>query len=201
MNAELFFIYDSHCPWSYAASSLVNVISKNYPDIKLNLWHCARYEGDELVSKQTIDDVVNFSECKFSSHYLDKLSLEKDSTISANLLAWTQTKVPHLTLPLLNALQEKHFQQGIALTSESDFSDIINELKISPPNKIFNNEKLTKEAEMTLHAIFELQEVIQTSAIPAVLLAVGDNLTLLNHNLYLQEPSSIVEAIKLELNK
>lgn len=50
-----------------------------------------------------------------------------------------------------------------------------------------------------MHYIFDMQDVIGTKAIPALLLAVNDNLTLLNHNMYLLEPKAIVEAIKSEL--
>lgn len=199
MSAELFFIYDSHCPWSYAATPLINAIAIALPDIQLNLWHSARYEGDELINQHTLDAVSDDSNIEFSSPYLDKVALEKDSTISANLLAWTQSKSPQLVLPLLNAIQEQHFQRGNPLTSEHDFTDIINTLKISPPTKVFNNKKLAKDAEMTIHSILQLQEIIETSAIPALLLAVDDNLIMLNHNFYLKQPESIVEAIILEL--
>ena len=199
MNAELFFIYDSHCPWSYATTSLVNCIAKAFPEMPLNLGHSARYEGDELIEKQTLDSVISDSNIEFSDKYISQLNQEKDSTVSANILAWAQTKAPQLSLPLLNAIQESHFQQGLALTNESDFSEIINEFKISPPNKVFNNNKLTKDAEIIVHDTFEFQELINTSAIPALLIAVEDNLILLNHNLYLKSPESIVEAIELEL--
>ena len=37
----LYFIYDSHCPWSYATTPLVNAISEAYPEMNLNLMHCA----------------------------------------------------------------------------------------------------------------------------------------------------------------
>ena len=43
---ELFYIYDTHCPWSYATTKLTNEIAKAFPQIKINLWHCANYEGD-----------------------------------------------------------------------------------------------------------------------------------------------------------
>ena len=201
MSAELYFIYDSHCPWSYAATSLVNCISNAYPEMSLNLWHSARYEGDELIEKRTIDTVISDANFTFSTEYINTLDQEKDSTISANLIAWAQLKTPHLVLPLLNSIQKKHFQQGLALTTKSDFTDIINEFKISPPDKVFNNKKLTKDAAFIVHDIFEFQEVINTTAIPALLIAVDDNLTLLDHSLYLQQPESIIEAINLELNK
>jgi len=199
MNAELFFIYDSHCPWSYATTPLVNCIAKAFPEMPLNLRHSARYEGDELIEQHTVNSVINDSNVEFSDNYIKQLAQEKDSTVSANIMAWAQAKVPHLSLPLLNAIQNSHFQQGLALTCESDFSEIISEFKISPPNKVFNNNKLTKDAENIIHDTFEFQELINTSAIPALLIAVEDNLILLNHNLYLKNPEAIVEAIQLEL--
>jgi protein-disulfide isomerase-like protein with CxxC motif len=201
MNAELFFIYDTHCPWSYATTSLVNCISAAFPEMPLNLLHSARYEGDELINQLTLDAIINDSNIRFSSNYIDELSQEKDSTLSANLLAWTQSKSPQLVLPLINAIQKQHFEQGLALTTESDFADIINEYKISPPSKVFNNNKLTKDAESIVHHVFEFQELINTTAIPALLLAVENQLILLNHNLYLTQPESVIEAINLEINK
>jgi protein-disulfide isomerase-like protein with CxxC motif len=201
MNAELFFIYDTHCPWSYATTSLVNCISEAFPEMKLNLFHSARYEGDELITPLTLDAIVNDSNTTFSASYIDNLTQEKDSTISANLLAWAQVKAPQLVLPLINTIEKLHFEKGLALTTEVDFIDIITEYKISPPSKVFNNDKLTKEAESIIHHITEFQELMNTDAIPALLLAVEDNLILLNHNLYLKQPECIVEAINLEFNK
>ena len=54
---------------------------------------------------------------------------------------------------------------------------------------------------MQLEEIFSLQEIINTEAIPALLLAVNDQLILLNHSFYLTQPETIVEAVQLELNK
>lgn len=200
MNAELFFIYDSHCPWSYATTALVNNIQSAFPEMSINLFHCARYEGDELISTETINAVSRDSTMTFNDQYKSSLSKEKDSTLAANILSWVQVKVPHLALPLLNAIQTKHFEEAVEFTTQADFDEIITQLKLSPPNKVFNNTKLTKDAEVIIHEIFELQDIINTTAIPALLLAVNDNLILLNHNLYLTHPESIVEAVKLELN-
>jgi len=61
------------------------------------------------------------------------------------------------------------------------------------------SNKLTKDAEFAIHDIFEIQEIIGTQAIPAMLLACNENLVLLNHNLYLESPESIIDAVKLEL--
>lgn len=199
MSVELFFIYDTHCPWSYATTTLVNEIAQAFPTCKVNLLHSARYEGDERISPQTINLVSESSQVTFSPAYIKNIPHEKDSTIAANIMSWAQQKTPQLILPLLNAIQEKHFQQGLELTSPEDFFDIIEEFKISPPNKVLSVDKLTKDAESNIHHIFELQDIIETEAIPVLMLANNDNLILLNHHLYLQEPKSIIAAIELEL--
>ncbi|AOW75972.1 MAG: putative protein-disulfide isomerase [Colwellia sp.] len=201
MSTELFFIYDTHCPWSFATTSLVKEIADAYPNITLNLWHSAHYEGDEKVSRKTIDAVEDDANIEFSHEYVKTLNVEKDSTLSANLIGWVSQKVPHLTLELIEAIQKQHFEQGTAFTHESDFQPIIDELKLSPPAKVFKEGKIAKEAEFVLQEIYDFQEYIGTKAIPALLIAHNENLTLLNHNLYLQNPSAIIEAVELELAK
>ena len=47
MHPELYFIYDSHCPWSYAATPLVNALSENFPELEIHHWHCAHYDGSD----------------------------------------------------------------------------------------------------------------------------------------------------------
>jgi len=201
MSTELFFIYDTHCPWSFATTSLVKEIAKTYPNINLNLWHCAHYEGDEKVSRKTIDAVEDDAGIEFTHEYIKTLNVEKDSTLSANLVGWVSQKVPHITLELIQAIQKQHFEQGTAFTHESDFQTIVEELKLSPPAKVFKEGKIAKEAEFILQEIYDFQEIIGTKAIPALLIAHNENLTLLQHNLYLQEPSAIIEAIELEMAK
>ena len=198
-SAQLFYIYDTHCPWSYATLPLVNEIMSEYPEFPLNLLHCARYEGDENISKQTIESVEDDSSITFSEAYLSQLKQAKDSTLTANVMSWVANKVPHIGLPLLNALSQAHFEQKNELQSFDDISDIINEFKLSPPNKVFSIEKLTKDADISLHSIEEFQEIMGTKAIPAILLAIDEKLILLNHNLYLKHPKAIVDAVKLEL--
>jgi len=199
MSTELFFIYDTHCPWSYASLPLVNAIKSAFPEIKLHLWHSARYEGDENIAKQTIENVINDSNCTFNQDYLSQLKHAKNSTLAANLMAWIEHKIPEEALPVLNALYKAHFEQANELSSIEDVADIISEFKLSPPKKVFTKEKLTKDADIIMHDITELQDFINTQAIPALLLAVDDNLILLNHNLYLKNPDAIVDGIKLEL--
>lgn len=201
MSAELFFIYDSHCPWSYATTPLVEAIHQAFPEIELHLWHCARYEGDEQISHKTLDQVEQDSTITFTSNYKAQLNNAVDSTNAANILAWVANKMPSNTLPLLTAIQQQHFEQGNSLKATEDFDNVIKEFKLSPPAKVLKSDKFTKDAEFTFAHIEEIQEVIGTQAIPALLLAVNDDLVLLNHNLYLKDPRAIVEAVKQELAK
>jgi len=203
--AQLFFLYDSHCPWSYVATKLVNEINNAFPDITLNLWHAAFFDGKNgqatSIKVNEIKEVEKLANVHFSSNYRDLLEQNKDSILSANLMTWAQNKTPNLALPLLNALQKAHFEHGNKLANQADLDEIISELKLSPPAKVFKSDKLSKDALMQLEEIYALQEIINTEAIPALLLAVDDQLILLNHNFYLTEPKAIVEAIQLELNK
>ena len=204
MSAELFFIYDSHCPWSYAATPLVNAINQALPQINLNLWHCAYFsdaDGENVITKQQLVQVKELSPVNFSPDYMNKLSQGKDSTLCANLMTWAMGKTPQQALALLNALQTAHFSKGNELCEKEDFNDIVEQFKLSVPAKVFNKTKLTNDAAAQVHEIYALQEIIETQAIPALLLAIDDELILLSHNLYLQNPDEFIEAIKLELNK
>ena len=204
MAAELFFIYDSHCPWSYATTPLVNAVQQALPELTINLWHCAYFsdaDNENLFSKKQLNQVKELSSVNFSPSYLNKLSQGKDSTLCANLMTWAANKTPQQALPLLNALQAAHFGQGNDLSEQKDVEDIVEQLKLSVPAKVFNNSKLSNDAEAQVHEIYALQEIIETQAIPALLLAVNDELILLSHNLYLQDSDAFIEAINLELNK
>jgi putative protein-disulfide isomerase len=203
MAAELFFIYDSHCPWSYATTPLVNAVNQSLPEVALNLWHCAYFsdaDGENTITKQQITQVKELSSVNFSPEYMGKLSHGKDSTLSANLMTWAVGKTPEQALRLLNTLQAAHFSAGNDLSEQADLENIIEEFKLSVPAKVFNKTKLTTDAAAQVHEIYALQEIIGTQAIPALLLAIDDELILLNHNFYLQEPNAIIDAIKLELN-
>ena len=59
------------------------------------------------------------------------------------------------------------------LTNKDDFAQIIDRMKISPPGKVFTKDKLTQDAELAIHDILSLQEIIGTNAIPALLLAIS----------------------------
>lgn len=203
MAAELFFIYDSHCPWSYATTPLVNAVNQSLPEVALNLWHCAYFsdaDGENTITKQQITQVKELSSVNFSPEYMGKLSHGKDSTLCANLMTWAVGKTPEQALRLLNALQAAHFSAGNDLSEQANLENIIEEFKLSVPAKVFNKTKLTTDAAAQVHEIYALQEIIGTQAIPALLLAIDDELILLNHNFYLQEPNTIIDAIKLELN-
>ncbi len=204
MAAELFFIYDSHCPWSYATTPLVNAVNKKLPEVALNLWHCAYFsdaDDNNVMTKQQIAQVKELSSVNFSPDYMANLSQGKDSTLCANLMTWATEKTPQQALALLNALQAAHFSKGNELSEQVDLNDIVDEFKLSVPAKVFNKAKLTTDAGAQVHEIYALQEIIGTQAIPALLLAINDDLILLNHNLYLQDSKAIIDAIKLELNK
>lgn len=204
MAAELFFIYDTHCPWSYATAPLVNAVNQALPEITLNLWHCAYFsdaDGDNVMSKQQIAQVKDLSMANFSPEYMKGLAKAKDSTLCANLMTWAANKTPQQALGLLNALQNAHFTHGNPLTEQNELTDILDEFKLSVPAKVFNKTKLTSDAEAQVHEIYALQDIIETQAIPAILLAVNDELILLNHSLYLQDVNAFLEAVKLELNK
>ena len=203
MSAEIFFIYDSHCPWSYAVTPLVNAVNQSLPEVTLNLWHCAYFsdsDGDNIIAKQQIAQVKELSTVNFSPEYMKGLSQGKDSTLCANLMTWAASKTPQQALALLNTLQTAHFSKGNELSKQTDLSEIVDEFKLSVPEKVLKKITLTSDAEAQVHEIYALQEIIETQAIPAILLAINDELVLMNHNLYLQDPDAFVDAIKLELN-
>lgn len=203
-SVQLFFLYDTHCPWSYVVTPLINELTKTFPDIELHLWHAAFFDGkndNHTQNKESeLAKVEELAGTHFSSAYTKIVNQNTNSILSANLMTWAQNKTPTLVLKLLNAIQQAHFEQGNKLAIPSDFDEIIASLKISPPAKIFK-DKLNKDVLIQLEEIFELQEIIETDAIPALLLAIDDQLILLNHNFYLTEPESIIDAVQLELKK
>jgi protein-disulfide isomerase-like protein with CxxC motif len=204
MTAELFFIYDSHCPWSYATTPLVSAFKTSFPDITINLWHCAYFsdaESNSIITQQQIKQVKAQSNVNFSPKYIEKIAVIKDSTLCANLMTWANAKAPGQALALLNSIQSAHFGEGNALNSEEALKDIIAEHKLSTPAKVFNAKKLTSDAAAQVHEVYALQEIIETQAIPALLLAINDNLILLDHSLYLQNSEGFIDAINTELTK
>ena len=201
MSTELYFIYDSHCPWSYATTNIVEKINVAFPQITLQLLNAAYYDGEHSVAQSTVDSVKHLTSAEFGSNYINTLGEPKDSTLCSNLLTWVQNKAPHAAFELLRAVQHQHFVLGSSCTHREQIEFIIDKFKLSPPVKCLQNERLTKDAEFVVHEITALQEIIATNAIPALLLAIDDNLILLNHNLYLANPEHIVSAIEQELNR
>ncbi|PKH02814.1 protein-disulfide isomerase [Psychromonas sp. MB-3u-54] len=198
MTPELFFIYDSHCPWSYASTALLNEIEKSCPEMTIHLWHCAHYDGSDRVGHEKMDRVAKESVVKFGQQYKRFVDSPKNAIMTANFMAWLQNKQPEKELGVLNALQKAHFIEGNPFGCKHDFNEIVEQFKLSPPNKIFKDE-LSSESEYTLSDISEVQEFMKTTDFPALLLIVDEKAVLLNHSLYLSKPEAIIEAIKQEL--
>jgi|GEM_PF-458953 len=198
MSLELFFIYDSHCPWSYATTPLVNELREAYPDMDIKLLHCAHYDGSDSAGQSQIDAVKDQSSVKFGREHLRFANSPKNATMTANIMAWVQAKQPAKALDVLNSIQQAHYIDGSPLGYKNDFADILEEHRLSAPNKVFK-EELSSDAAYVVEDIAEMQEFIGTTAFPAMLLVSGDNAVLLNHQLYLNNPQAIVEAVKLEL--
>jgi protein-disulfide isomerase-like protein with CxxC motif len=198
MSSELYFIYDSHCPWSYAATPLVVALVEAFPEMELHAWHCANYDGSNSVGFNTISNVENESDVEFSQEYMRFVDSPKNSQLCANLLTWIATKQSDKFLPVLQAVQHAHFVEGNSLGKKIDFTMLAEELKLSIPNKVFK-EELSKDATFVLSDIQDLQEFMGTAAFPALLVVHNDNAVLLNHAQYLSKPSSIVADVKKQL--
>ncbi|MDP2560646.1 protein-disulfide isomerase [Psychrobium sp. 1_MG-2023] len=198
MNPSLYFIYDSHCPWSYACTPLVIQLEQAFPDLQIYAWHCAHYDGRDHLSAKQLSAITDQSTVTFGQSYQAQANQTKDATLSANFLAWIQHKQPNKLLPALTQLQQLHFGSGVEFTQASDFDPIIEQLKLSPSAKIFK-DKLNNQAQDTLSDVTELQDFIGTTSFPALLLLTGDKGVLLNHALYLKQPATIIDAVKQEL--
>lgn len=195
MHPELYFIYDSHCPWSYAATPIVNVINASFPELETHIWHCAHYDGSDCAGFSQIKAAEKQSVQTFGQEHLRFADSPKNAILTANFMAWLQSKQPEKVLPVLNALQQSHFVEGNPLGCKNDFAAIISQFKLSPPNKIFKNE-LTNEALYQQSDIQELQAFMQTTAFPAMLLIYGDNALLLEHARFLNNPQNIIKEVK-----
>jgi len=167
MSSELYFIYDSHCPWSYAATPLVVALDDAFPEMEVHAWHCANYDGSNSVGFNTIKEVEKVSDVSFSQEYMRFVDSPKNSIISANLLTWIATKQSDKLLPVLQAMQYEHFVEGNSLGIKIDFNELAEDLKLSIPNKVFK-EELSKDATFVLSDISDLQEFMGTSAFPAL---------------------------------
>ena len=201
MKAQLYFIYDCLCPWSYAATRLVSEIDAQLADkVELVLLNNCRYENGELPSLKQAKQVEEISEIQLSQAFKNAISQPQASTLTANLMAWASRKAPGQALPLLQAIQHQWFEQGQLISEPEHLQELISKLKLSPPAKTLKTVQPSKDAAFDINEADSIAELTHTAAIPALLLAMGDNLVLLNHNYYLNQPAAIVDAVKLELN-
>jgi len=198
MSSELYFIYDSHCPWSYATTPLVVALDNAFPEMEVHAWHCANYDGGNSVGFNTIKAVEQESDVEFSQQYMRFADSPKNSIISANLLTWMATKQSDKLLSVLQAIQHEHFVEGNPLGKKIDFNELAEDLKLSIPNKVFK-EELSKDAVFVQSDISDLQEFMGTAAFPALLLVHNDNAVLLNHAQYLNNPQSIIADVKKQI--
>jgi len=195
MHPELYFIYDSHCPWSYATTPLVNTLSEHFPDLEIHTWHCAHYNGSDCAGFSQIKAAEKESGRTFGQEHIRFADSPKSAILTANFMAWLQDKQHEKALPVLNALQQAHFVEGNPLGCKNDFVEIIAQFKLSPPNKVFKDE-LTNEALYQQSDIQELQAFMQTTAFPAMLLTYSDNAVLLDHARFLNNPTNIIKEVK-----
>lgn len=198
MNSELYFIYDSHCPWSYAAMPLVVALDEAFPEMEVHALHCANYDGGNSVGFNTIKAVEKESDVEFSQEYVRFADSPKNSIICANLLTWIASKQPEKLLSVLQSLQHAHFVEGNSLGKKIDFTELAEALKLSIPNKVFK-EELSKDALYALSDISDLQELMGTVSFPALLLVHNDKAVLLNHAKYLSYPKNIVADVRKQL--
>lgn len=198
MNSQLYFVYDSHCPWSYACLPLIKAIADSDLAIDIHFMHAAHYNGSDGPAKAQLKTVIADSNVSFGAEYSAQVSQSKDATFMANTMAWLVNKQPKQALAVLSALMEEHFQHNKSLANKAELIATLESLKLSPPGKIFK-DKLSADAMQIVEDVNEIQELIGMRSFPIMLLAMGDNAVLLDHSHYLKHPDKIVEAIKLEL--
>ncbi|WP_282110500.1 DsbA family protein [Shewanella algicola] len=198
MTTELYFIFDSHCPWSYATTPLVNALQQAYPDMTIHLLHSAHYIGKDSAGEEQMQAAAKASGVKFGRDHIRYANSPKNSIKSANLMAWMQDKQANKQLSLLNALQTAHFVEGNPLNTKHDFTAIVEKLKLSPSNKVFKDE-LSVDAENILEAIAEIQQMLGTTSFPVLVMTVNDNAIFIDHSQYLNNPQGVVAAVEQEI--
>nr|PMH84617.1 protein-disulfide isomerase [Shewanella sp. 10N.286.48.B5] len=198
MTTELYFIYDSHCPWSYAATPLVNALQEAYPEMNVNLLHCANFIGKDSAGEEQMEAAARMSGLKFGRDHIRYANSPKNSVKTANLMGWLQSKQANKQLPVLNAIQRAHFIEGNPLDTKHDFNAIVEKFKLSPSNKVFKDE-LSMDAEYVLESIAEIQQVIGTNSFPALVMTVGDNAIFIDHSKYISSPHTVVAAVEQEI--
>lgn len=198
MTTELYFVFDSHCPWSYAATPIVNELQQAYPDMTVHLLHCAHYIGKDSAGEEQMEAAAKVSGLKFGRDHIRYVNSPKNSIKTANLMAWLQGKQASKQLPVLNALQRAHFIEGNPLDTKHDFNAIVEKFKLSPSNKVFKDE-LSVDAESVLEGISEIQQMIATTAFPAIIMTVNDNAIFIEHSKYLGNPQAVVAAVAKDI--
>lgn len=197
-NNQLYFVFDSHCPWSYATLPLVNAIAKAFPKMTIHLWHTAHYQGTDSPSSKQITAVKQDSSVTFSNTYENTLRDNKNAIVAANVMAWAYNKQPKNALNLLNAMFNEHFGKGNPLTSQTDYNVMMSDYKLSPPAKVFK-DKISNDAFQITEDVEEIQNLIGMRSFPIMLLAMDEKAVLLDHSHYLKHPQKIVEAVEQEL--
>ncbi|QFU22785.1 protein-disulfide isomerase [Shewanella eurypsychrophilus] len=198
MTTELYFIYDSHCPWSYGTTPLVNALKEAYPEMNVHLLHSAHFIGTDSAGEEQMEDVARISGLKFGRDHIRYANSPKNSIKVANLMGWMQSKLADKQLPVLNALLRAHFVEGNPLTTKHDFTEIVERFKLSPSNKVFKDE-LSSDAEYVLSDIAEIQEMIGTTSFPALVMTVDDHAIFIDHSQYLSNPEAVVVAVAKEI--
>lgn len=198
MNSQIYFVYDSHCPWSYACLPLIKAIANSNLPIDIHYMHAAHYNGSDGPAKAQLKTVIADSNISFGAEYSAQVNQSKDATLMANTMAWLVNKQAKQALAALTALMDEHFQHNKSLANKDELVATLESLKLSPPGKIFK-DKLSADAMQIVEDVNEIQELIGMRSFPIMLLAMGDNAVLLDHSHYLKHPDKIVEAIKLEL--
>ncbi|GIU21765.1 protein-disulfide isomerase [Shewanella sp. MBTL60-007] len=194
----LYFIYDSHCPWSYATTPVVAELMDAFDYSDVHLLHCAHFNGSDAPKKAHIDQVSALTKVPFSDAYLKGLNKKVSSIKTANFMSWVQSKQANKEFELLKALQQQHFVEANPLDSRADFDKIINQYKLSPSNKVFK-DAISHEAESVLAGIAEIGEAIGTNAFPVLVMTSGDQAIFIDHSKFLSEPAAVVESVKQEL--
>ncbi|WP_394201553.1 protein-disulfide isomerase [Shewanella waksmanii] len=198
MTQALYFIYDSHCPWSYAATPLVNALHQAFPKMAMNFLHAAHFVGKDSAGEQQVKAVQQVSDVVFTDAHMRYVNSPKSSIKTANFMKWLQNKQPEKQVEVLNAIQEAHFTQGNPLDNKHNFNDIIAEFKLSPSNKVFKDQ-LSQDAELSLNDIAEIQQMIGTHHFPVLVMTQNDNAIFIDHSKYLSNPKAVVEAVNEEL--
>lgn len=193
----LYFIYDSHCPWSYATTPVVAELLQAFDYSETHLLHCAYFNGKNAPKPKQIEQVSALSSVEFSDTF--KQANHKANSIKvANFMSWAQSKQADKEFELLQMIQQQHFVEANPFNTREDFDKLINQYKLSPSNKVFK-DAISHEAESVLAGIAEIGEAIGTAAFPVLVMTQGDEAIFIDHSLYLSEPKAVVEAVRAEL--